>query len=332
MGRKLLRKIQMGAEGATPGTPVAATTIWRGTGMLEDKREVRFVEEDVGYLSGVDRTYIPKLAGAIEFDEIEATFEQLTHILRAGVEDATPTIDGAGTDYIYQHRFPTTAERDIETYTIEGGDDQQAEEMEYSFVESFELSGEPGEAIKVSGTWIGRQVEPTTFTGAIALPTVEDILFLNSKLYIDDASGAYGDTQKTQTFMGFNLSVTTGWIAKFTGDGELYFEFHANIGPEITCEVTFEHDGTATAEKTNWRNQTSRLIRIINEGSEVATPGTVYTYKSLIIDLPGKWETFDKIDEQDGNDIIKATFRSRYNETIADAGEIMVVNEESAYG
>ena len=51
-GVKALRKVQLGLE-STKGTAVAATALWRGTGTIEDKREVVFPDEDIGYLSGV---------------------------------------------------------------------------------------------------------------------------------------------------------------------------------------------------------------------------------------------------------------------------------------
>jgi len=55
-GSKFLRKIQMGGEDVA-GTGVAASTIWRGKGTLEDTREDVFPEEDVGYIGGTDRAY-----------------------------------------------------------------------------------------------------------------------------------------------------------------------------------------------------------------------------------------------------------------------------------
>ena len=48
-GIKRLRKLQFGKE-TTAGTPVPATTIWRGTGTLEDKREPYFPDEDIATL------------------------------------------------------------------------------------------------------------------------------------------------------------------------------------------------------------------------------------------------------------------------------------------
>lgn len=134
-GAKALRKIQLGRE-TTAGTAVAATTVWRGLGTIEDQRETVFPEEDVGYLGGLDRNYIPVLEAGLTMDPVPATFEQLPHILEAGVKTATPSQDGtAGSGYSYTYTLPTTSKNTLKTYTIEGGDDQQAEEMEYSFVE-----------------------------------------------------------------------------------------------------------------------------------------------------------------------------------------------------
>lgn len=328
-GIKALRKIQLGRE-STAGTAVAASTIWRGMGTIEDQRETVFPEEDIGILGGVDRTYVPKLLAAISMGSIPATFEQLPHILEAGVRTDAPAQDGAGTDYIYEYIFPTTAANTIKTYTIEGGDNQAVEEMEYGFVTGFTLEGSAGEALMMSAEWQGRQVATSAFTGALTLPTVEEILVSKGKLYIDDDDGTIGTTQKTSTLLSLTLNVNTGLTAVFTADGSLYFTFVKGVAPEITLDVTFEHDGTATAEKANWRAQTARQIRLIFEGSTVGTPGTTYSKKTLIIDLAGKWESFSALEDQDGNDIVTGTFRARYNATAALFAAITVVNELSA--
>jgi len=328
-GIKALRKIQLGAE-TTAGTAVAATTIWRGVGTMEDKREVVFPDEDVGYLSGVDRTYIPKLLAVLSMDETPATFEQFGYILEAGVKKVTPSQDGTGSDYIYTYTFPTTAVSTIRTYTIEGGDNQQEEESPYFFVDSFKLSGQAGEAWKMSANWQGQQVTASSFTGSLSLPSVEEILFSKSSLYIDAAGGTIGTTQKSSTFLSASLDVDTGIQPVFTGDGSLYFTFTKNTPPEVTLDITFEHDGTATAEKTNWRNETARQIRILSQGSSVSTAGTTYSVKTMNIDLAGKWETFEKLGERNGNDVVTGKFRARYNSTAALFAEILLVNDLSS--
>ena len=314
----------------TAGTAVAATAIWRGKGLIEDQREVRFPEEDVGYLSLVDRSYTPAYAAVLAMDEIEATFEQLPYILTAGVKAVTSgSADGTGSGYVYTYTFPTTTANTVSTFTIEAGDNQEVEEMEYAFVESFKLSGAMGEAVMMSAEWRGRQATLSSFTGALSVPTVEEILASKTKLYIDAISGTIGTTQKTGTLLSWALNVTTGMQAYTTADGALYFTANKQVGPEVTLELVFEFDGTSTAEKVIWRAGTARLIRLEVQGTALTTAGT-FSYKTLRIDLAGKWEKFNKIDEQDGNDFIAATFRSRYDSTSASFAEIKVVNNLSA--
>lgn len=330
-GIKALRVIKMGPE-STAGTAVAATTIYRAGGTIEDKREVRWAAEDVGYMSGVDRTYTPKLLAGLSMDAHEVTYEQAPYIFASGVENVTSgSSDGVGSGKVYTYNFPTTAKNTIKTRTIEGGDDQQAEEMEYSFVESFGIGGKPGEGLMFeSAEWTGRQVTATTFTGAIALPTVEDIPFSLGKLYLDAIGGTIGTTQLTNTWMGLSLKVKTGWVPVFTADGNKYFTFAKSTKPEITFDVTFEHDSTGVARVTDWRAETPRLIRMQWQGSALTTPGTNYSYKTFRFDCAAKIEKVSKIGEQDGNDILTATFRSTYNATAALFAKFVVVNENAS--
>lgn len=330
MAVKALRRIQLGLESTgTPGTAVAATTVLRMTGTIEDQREVVFPAEEIGLLSGTDRQYTAKYLAAIT-TEGELTFEQAGYILGAGVQDSTATTD-TGSGYVYTYSLPTTAQRVPFTYTIEGGDDQEAEEMEYSFVKEFTLSGNAGEAWMVSANWAGRQVSTSTFTPSTdaPVPTVEEVLFSKTKLYIDETSDTIGTTQKSNTLLAAELKVTTGFQEVPTANGELYFSFVKQVAPEVVLTITFEHDGVAAAEKAKWRAGTARLIRLQALGSALTSSGT-YSNKTFRVDLAGKWEKFDKIDEQDGNDIIKATFRGRYNSTSALFGSFVVVNELSA--
>ena len=330
MAVKALRRIQLGQESTgTPGTAVPATTVYRVTGTIEDMREVVFPPEDVGLLSGTDRQYVPKLLGGIT-TEGEATFEQIGYVFGAGVQDSTATTD-TGSGYIYTYSLPTTAQRVPFTYTIEGGDDQEAEEMEYSFVKEFTLSGKAGEAWMVSANWTGRQVSTSTFTASTdaPVPDVEEILFSKTKLYIDETTDPIGTTIKSNTLLAAELKVTSGFQEVYAANGDLYFSFVKQVTPEVVLDITFEHDATAAAEKAKWRAGTARLIRLQALGTALSSSGA-YSNKTFRIDLAGKWEKFDKIDEMDGNDIVKATFRGRYNSTSALFGSFVVVNELSA--
>lgn len=328
-GIKALRKMQLGQE-ATAGTPVAATTIWRGMGMLKNAIEPQWVEEDVGLLVPTENLYIPFLSAELEMDEVEATFEQLPYILAASIKSVvTGAADGVGTDKIYDYTPALATAQDVKTFTIEGGDNIQAEKMEYAFVTEFKISGKAKEAMMMSATWQGRQIATATFTAALSIPTVENILFSKGKLYIDAVGGTIGTTQKSNTFLNMSLTWKSGFVPTWTGDGALYFSFIKPTLPEVELEITFEHDATAVAEKAAFVAGTTRLVQMKFEGSSVVTGGTTYQKKTLIINLAGKWKTFDKIDEADGNDIVKGTLVAGYNSTYAKMGHIIVVNELS---
>lgn len=406
-GIKAARRLQLFKE-SVAGTPGVATALWRGTGVLDDKREVVFVEEDVGFVVPLDRTYIPKLLAGLGMDATPATFEQLPYLLSAGIQNiVTGVADGAGSGKIYAYNLPTTAARTIKTYTIEGGDDQQKEEAEYAFIESLKISGKMGEAVMMSGAWAARQITPgietagtgiafvastkkitdtgaglaqfvtgttikvtgtannngvyTVATGGVAgeivvtetlvdeaagatvtvedwfsggpagitVPTVEEILASKSKLYIDVVGGSFGGTLKSNTLLNYEFDLKSGFAARFNADGNLYFSRHTftREGFEGSLKLTFEHDGTAEAERLAWRAETSKKIRLLIQGAALGTAGTTYTYKSLIADLVGKWEKIEKLSEDNGNDTVSGTFKVAYNSTAATTGVITVVNE-----
>ena len=326
MGRRALRKIQLGIE-AVKGTEVNATEIWRGLGVIDDETAPVFVEEDVGILPGTDRTYIPYVLGHLRFEEVAATFEQLPYILACGVENVqTGSADGTGSGKVYQYDFPTTQENTILTCTLEAGDNQQEEQFTYGFVQNFTISGAAQEACMMAADWTGRQVAPSSFTGSLTLDSVEEILFQKGKLYVDTSGGTFGGTQKTNTLLAFNFTMNTGWVPLFTGDGNLYFTVEKNVGPEATLEVTFEHDATAVAVAAAQLAETEQLVRVIIEGSALTTADG-YTYKTLVIDLAGKWSEVGPLSDQNGNDIRIGTLTGRYNVTADDYGKIIVVNE-----
>ena len=326
-GIKALRKIQIGREG-TAGTECDATVLWRGTGTIEDGLTMVFPDEDIGYISGVDRNYIPKVEGLLSMDETPCTFEHVCHILEAGVKTATVATSGGGQQYVYI--FPTTAVNTIKNYTVEGGDNQGEEQFLYGFVTDFTISGSAGEALMMSANWLGRQVAPGTFTTGLAPAAVEEVLFQMGKLYIDPSSGALGTTTAVQTFLDFNLKVNTGWVPVYTGDGALYITLNKSITPEILCDVTFEHEAVAVVEIAAWKAKTARLLEMKFTGAALTTTGATYAVKTLIIDLTGKWESFEKIGERDGNDVVTGSFRARYNATDTTFATITVVHNNAA--
>jgi hypothetical protein len=272
------RKIQIGLE-TTAGTIAAATTVWRGKGQHKDAREIKMVAEDVGILVPTNRSYVSKLAAEVDMDDVPATFEQFPYIGACGIKNVVSgAADGGGSGKVYAYPFPTAAAANtIKTATLEAGDSASAEVIEYGHVSEFKLSGGAGEAVMMSAKWQGRQAAVQAFTGSIAIPTVETILFQKGTLYLDDTGGTLGATPVSNTFVSFVLNVKTGQKPLFVGDGNLYFNAPYFSDPEVTLDITFIHDATPIAGKVDWRAQTAQLVRLKFTGSTLTTAGSTYS-------------------------------------------------------
>lgn len=330
-GIKTLRKVQLGRE-STAGTAVAATTIFRGPALMPTDDQIKTMpEENVGFSSLVTRQYTPKKFASMVFPASPATFQQIQHVMEAGVKTVSPVADGAGSGYINAYPLPSGDVNATKTYTIEGGDNKVVEEMEYSFVTEFELSGKKNEAWMMTSTWHGRQSTVSSFTGALSIPAVSEMLFNKSKIYIDDVGDTIGTTQLAASWIDAKLKVVTGLKAQFTGDGNLYFTFMDFIGAKATLELSFLHNAAVAAERVLWRSDTPRQIRILIEGNTLADAGTLYSKETFQVDAAGLYTSFSgPNDEDEGSNVSKAVFEWAYNPTAALFGSFTLVNELSA--
>jgi hypothetical protein len=300
-------------------------------GVIKDNREVIFPEEDVGILGGVDRSYIARQWSEISMPAVESTFEQVNYILEAGVQAVqTGSLDTGGSGYIYSYAASTTAQNSTLTYSIEGGDDQQAEEFDYGFVKHFNLSGTGQGALMMSADWTGHTTTNADFTASLSIPSVEEILVNNAVLYIDDAGGGIGTTTVGDTLFGVDLDWTTGLQEYWAVDGSLDFSLTKFTRDDIVLSMTYEHNASAVTEKAKFRDGSTRLVRLLFEGSDLTTAGATYSKKTLLIDLTGVYEDWSALEDQDGNDVVTATLRVRYGETDSSKADIVVVNELSS--
>ena len=330
-GSRALRKLQIGAEPSdAKGTNVDATTIWRGMGVIKDERDIIFPEEDVGILGGTDRNYEARRWSALAMDSVEATFNQLPYILNAGVQLITGSVDTGGSGYIWGWGASTTSQNVTRTYSIEGGDDQQAEEFSYGFVSSFNLSGDGQGALMMSADWVGQSTTNASFKASLSIPAVEEILVNSGNLYIDAVSGGVGTTTKSSTLFGIDLSWDTGLQEFWAVDGSNEFSLIKFTSDEIILNLVYEHNATAVSEKAFYRDQSTRLFRLKFEGSAWETNGATYENETLIIDLAGVYEDWSVLQDQDGNDVVTATVRCRYSQTDALKAEIVIANLLSA--
>lgn len=337
-GRKELRRTQWGLESVI-GTAVAATAIWRGpAATMVDARTVVESEEQIGIIGGADRTHIPKLDATLTIPETELTFEQGPYPFAMLYGGATTGVaDGSGSSgFKYLTTIPTTTAPTAKTYTVETGDDFEAEEMENSVATKVTISGVAGEAVKVTFDLIGRQATRVSFTAAPSIPTVEDIITSVGGLYLDAIGGTIGTTLVSNQLLAFSIDFEAMWVPKYTVDGQKYFSYVMFANKRVSGSLTFEHDTITSGSgggKADWRAQTAKLMRLQFTGSNYGTAGSGTTFtakKGLRIDLPIKWLSWSELSDQDGNDTIEATFVSKYNATAGNAGSVLFTNELSA--
>lgn len=331
-----LSRVELGAEG-TPGQVASMGVLWRGTGSLKDTRKILEVSENVGTHAPRDNTVTVQQGGELTLEQA-LTFEQFPIVLSAGYALTGPVSDGGGGSgkiwtadmpFAGSVAVPTTTYTIHETHST--GGTTFAEEAAYGFVSEYGVKGAPGDALQVSSTWLTNQVSLSMGEVALAAPATYVCPFGNyatGGLYIDPVGNAIGTTAVATTLIGWELSVKTGLMPAYTADS-LSFSILKYTRPDVTLKVTFEMNSNAEGEKTAWRNQTLRKMRIKHTGASLTTPGTAYTYRTVIFDVVGKWLTFDKIDTMDGNDVVTGTLKAYYNATAALYHQVIVVNEKT---
>lgn len=331
-GAKALSKVQLGRQ-SVYDTAVAATTIWRGIAQFpKDSRGKEMPEENIGLTSKTTRQHDLFHLAEMEFPETTASFEQFLHLLEASVQTDTPTQDGTGSGYIYEYLMATGDANTIKYYTIEGGNNKNAEKMDNAIVTEWTLAGRKKEALKMQALWQGKQTVDTTFTAALTLPTVNAMKFQKMKLYIDNVGGTIGTTQIANSFIDFSLKYSSGWYLSHTGDGNMTPSFAEYVGATATLSMTLLHNATTKAERDLWKSNTPRKIRLLCQGETAfAVPGTLYSYPTLMIDMAGVYTKFDAPNSDDeGASTYSVEFEVGYDTTAALALKITDVVALSA--
>jgi hypothetical protein len=342
MGIKALTRIEIGRE-TDSGTAVAADVLLQAEGMAKDAQERVFVNGGDEFVLPIAYSYLRKEGVEITIEDSPLTTDQIPHILSMAVAGGvTGTQDGAGTAYTYIYPFPTTAAPTApNTYTLEGGDDQESGECAYTHVRRLGLKWAAGEEWLWNADLFGRQWTDCAFTGTNPSTTLH---VLNAAaLYLDETTGTPGGTAKANTLMGFELDYPSPWIEKFTGNGEIYFDFLMFVGhkgdKEITGTLTLEHNATGEAELNFARAGTTRLLHVIGTGPAVTTSGT-YSKHSLYFSAAIVYTDVPELEDVDGNNTISLPFKVVYSAADATnlaagitgsaAGGLVVVNELSA--
>jgi hypothetical protein len=320
-GSRPLRKVQISNAEGTPGTAEAATEIlfFEEFDVKEQSIEFYMPKADRGTLAKNVETPIA-VSYFVEMKGKGSLYDRIANFLfsmsiRGNITPAA--VGGLETlayTWTYEPGLTTLNTPDItdgiDTFTIEDGDNVQAYEQEFCYVDELEISGAVKENVKFDATFGGRQVTNTSFTGALTEPAAKYYAMQNAKLFIDTSWAGLGGTQKTGVFLGFKWNFKTGFNPRFTADGNYYFTALNEDAKEIDLELTLVRDSTITAaELVKFKAQTKTFIRIalfsngeIDSGQ--ANPSYIY--------LDGAFTAYEwpELDDEDGQSTITIKLKS----------------------
>lgn len=306
---------QIGRE-SVAGTAVPATTIWRGLfGGFNDERTRETAEEDVGVLAPSERTYDTMLGVTAPMPETPLTFEQVLHLLEAGVQTATPT--GAGPYvYVYSYSLADTP-NPIRTYTLRLGNRIAAADVRnisYALVQEMTFAGKQGEAWMMQGTWMAPRAVAGTFTASLALPAVEQAIFANTIFYLDNSGGTIGTTQKIGVLMDAEVKIEPGLTWVPVGDGNLYATAHKHGRPRVSFTISYELQQVAgvslvAVERAAYEANALRLIRLRCAGS---------AGRYFQLDMAGRYDNVSEYKTEGENNVV-VTFEGHCDYSAADA-------------
>jgi hypothetical protein len=282
MGLKQLSVVQLGKEG-TAGTAVAATQKLMGvySATWHEERNKDAPEELRQSLARFFRSTTLDVLATVDIEQT-CTFEEFVYLLYSGIRaDPTVTNDGAATP-IYKYLFtPTlTAVDTPRTYTMEVGDDTQGYRAPYSFVRNFELSFAARQRTRLRSAWVARQLSTNAFTGSLTDRDVEDAYGQGWRIYIDAQGGTMGSTAFSGCITGGTWRLPQCFVPHNCVDGSNTFTRHQMVSLAPELELTVELDSAANSLRSAYTDDTHKLIRLENLGSNVHaafTPPTAPT-------------------------------------------------------
>lgn len=347
MGSTAFQRLLLVPE-TTPGTmPGSGWEAWRGMGQLQDDRAIGNVKDSVGVALPALRTFQSSRVMSLGMDSAPASYEQLRHLLAAGVSAVSSAGDGAGSGTVYSYNYGTSTVASTTTYSLASGDDLAADiwVAKYGYVSQFSLSGQKNEPVTMEATWGARGPYVGTSNGGLnawpstTIPNVNTIIANKGSFAIDAVGGTLGDTTVSGLVHNWQLSVNSGWkhyhtvdqITDMTSDDpEDALQFagltfsREDWNAELT--VTYEHNSSITAQRDAFFNSTPQQFQLRTFGQALDTSGTYY-YDTLEINFAGFYSSWEALSDSDGNSTVQATIQIGYDPTAALALGFKIVQD-----
>lgn len=325
-GLTAFRRIQVGSEGATPGTAVDATEILYGT--LATWMENRIIvqpEEDRNNLSRhMADAFVAGQEGQLVWTGLlnqRHVIYLLSMAIRGNVTPTQPDPTNEPLAYLWTFApsltGPNTPDQTngIETFTIEFGDNLQAYETEFCFATRLEISGRPNEGVMFTCDITGRQRSDVSFTGELVAQTVQHFPFNLAKFCVDTSGAELGDTQKSGLLKAFTWTLETEFRASYGADGSLYFyAVDKEDRKRVQLRLVYARTTNADAERTKYEGVTTTFLRIKIEGAtELDSEQSNVPY--IYLDGAYEYREWPTPGEEDGLSTVEVLAESVYDST-----------------
>lgn len=287
---------------AVRGTDLAATRkVYAQITPSYSRQLMEFMDASATFHGRRRVAYGREKVGATALDI--CTYEDLAWWFQMCLKGGVTGVTDAGSPPAYTYTFtPTITSDDLKSMTLEFNDAGNPYEMHQLMVNSFTLrmdsdnDSEPGWMIDIE--LIGRDWSTTTFTTALPDRSTEVILARGTKLFIDDAGGTMGATQKTGSLIKCSITVNNNIHYKAFAEDVTYVAAN-KVGRQaqtLDAQFTFEFDSDAEFAKYRAATAAQRLIRLEQSGSVIHTGTTVN--KRFRFDMWGYWNSWARGDRE----------------------------------
>lgn len=322
MGERALTKLQWGKETAH-GTAVAADTILLigEIPQVTPDRDPVMIQDDAGVRSDSVRASarIDNLLVKDSFTVPDAYFQILPILFSMGIKGGVTPAEQTSSqnDMLWTHTPSQTATNAPDSGTIEIGDDIQAYEAEYMMIERINIAGVISQdlapsPVVITVDWFGRQWTPAAFTGALTIPTTEEINAKLTRFFVDTSFAGLGGTEKTGLLRSFDIDILTGLHPKSQGGVNKYFDVHGEGKLKVISNLVLEGNSDAAAIKVLSDAGTKSFIQYSNTGSQIGSGDS----QNLTIGVGGFWKTVIPLSANaDGNNLHSAVHEGTYDIT-----------------
>jgi hypothetical protein len=321
---------QMGNEASYPAqgaAAVAADIVLPGTLSVTTDKPAHRPMDDRGSLAEFRRSVVTQQGSKLRY-EGDATYNQLIHFLGMGLKGSvTPSTPGGGsTSRLWTYTPSLTARNNVESYSIEFGDEQQMWEVSYAFVESFELGYTLDEVVSFRADMSARYPAKSTFT-SLSDATLVEVVANKLNLWIDTTWSNLGTTAMNDLLTACTVRMNTGMSAVKRADGALEFSAISESRRHLEIDFDFVMNANGELQWDAFDAQTDRAIRLLVTGPiiEGAIP-----YK-FGVDAIGQYSSSPEFfTEKDGENIVRFTFVSM-EDASGNEMSFTVQNKETAY-